>query len=47
MTVSLLLDTGMELMLSLLGEPTSVSDFFLVFACVEHLLITIFDLGLS
>lgn len=47
MMVSLLLETGMESMLSLLGDPISVSDFFLVLARVEHLLMTIFDLGLS
>lgn len=37
----------MEAMLSLLGEPASVSDFFLVLARVEHLLMSILDLGLS
>ena len=47
MIVSLLLEIGIESMLSLLGEPTSVSDFFFVLARVEHLLMTIFDLGLS
>jgi hypothetical protein len=46
MMVSLLREAGIELMLSLLGEPASVSDFFLVLASVEHLLMTIFDLGL-
>jgi hypothetical protein len=46
MTVSLLLETGIESMLNWLGEPISVSDFFLVLARVEHLLMTILDLGL-
>lgn len=47
MTDSLLRESGVEAMLSLLGEPASVSDFFLVWARVEHLLMSILDLGLS
>lgn len=44
--VSLFLEYG-EYMLFLPGEEsTQVSDFFLVLALVEHLLISIFDLGL-
>jgi hypothetical protein len=48
MMVSLRLEKGVESMLILLGEVSaSVSDFFLVLARVEHLLMSIFDFGLS
>lgn len=43
----LLRESGVEAMLILLGDPASVSDFFLVLARVEHLLMSILDLGLS
>lgn len=47
MTDWLLRESGVEAILSLLGELASVSDFFLVLARVEHLLMSILDLGLS
>jgi hypothetical protein len=47
MTLELLFESGVESMLILLGDDYAwVSDFFLVLASVEHLLISILDLGL-